>query len=193
MSQAKWGTKPLILLAKSCPIDQWIGLREDLQETVSTPKSSKCPTNSGPLKRGFFYANANPKKLWKGQQQTISRFCSETIYRFGQMFFNYWMTSLKPIICESRYVSEPPKDADAIAQIPPRMGLAARPLCMVFDALVIHGAPGNEKETAATKCLRKLGVLVSLGCCDSDAAILLGQYWPAIFQIASNILPEYHN
>lgn len=46
------GTKPLILLAKSCPIDQWIGLREDLQETVSTPESLKCPTNSGPLKLG---------------------------------------------------------------------------------------------------------------------------------------------
>ena len=46
------GTKPLILLAKSCPIDPWIGLREDLQETVSTPESLKCPTNSGPLKLG---------------------------------------------------------------------------------------------------------------------------------------------
>ena len=34
------GTKPLILL------------REDLQETVSTPESLKCPTNSGPLKLG---------------------------------------------------------------------------------------------------------------------------------------------
>jgi hypothetical protein len=60
---------------------------------------------------------------------------------------------------------------------------------MVFDALVIHGAPGNEEETAATKCLGKLGCCDSLRCSN----ILLGQYLPAIFQIASNILPEYHN
>ena len=53
------------------------------------------------------------KKLWKGQQQTMK--VLKKPYRFGQMFFNYWMTSLNPIICESRYVSEPPH------RLPPRM------------------------------------------------------------------------
>ena len=61
----------------------------------------------------------------------------------------------------------------------------ALPLCMVSDALVIHGAPGHEEETAATKCLSRCGPEKKAW----DAAILTQQ----CSNIASNILPEYHN